>query len=263
MQVILKNGCIDNNMDLVVNDYRKKNKKIFDYVFKLDNYLNKLEKNLKKENPKDYDVYIIITFVQIHNSFQSFIALLERGMYDDSQIILRSLYDKMIKCLYVIHNNSNFEIIKQDDTDQTIKLFNFVVNHKDFFKEDIVNKYNVTLNELKKNIKHDEKGKRIKLKSNEKLCKEIGNQELYFVYKFLCGYTHNQLFVPGKKLRINKNVINVIQYIEYPEDLYYEISLIIQSLSYIIIPLCKYISNKNLEEEFNKLFNSFEDLKSK
>ena len=37
MKVIIKNGCIDNNMNLVVNDYRNKNKKLFRYIFKLEN----------------------------------------------------------------------------------------------------------------------------------------------------------------------------------------------------------------------------------
>ena len=260
MKVIIKNGCIDNNMNLVVSDYRNKNKKIYDFIFKLDNYLNRLEENLKIKDPKDYDAYIIITFIQIHNSYQSIIALIERGMFDDSQIIMRSLFDKMIKCLYVLNDNKNFEIIKQDDINQTINTFRFAINHKYLFPNESISLFNSYIINLEGKIKHNN-GKKITSKSNKLICDELGIPELYFAYKHLSGYTHNQLFVPGKKMIINKKVISVKSNLDYPDDLYYEFSLVLQTLSYIIISLCKYISNKELEDEFHSIFESFDRLK--
>ncbi len=200
MQIEIKNGSLDLNMNLVIDNYRKENEVLFNFIMEVDNYLFNLERELKKTNPKDIDAYIIASFVQIHTSYQSLIILLERGLYDDSQIILRSLFEKIIKCLFVIDDGTNINYLKQETNKNQKNLLEFIIKNKELFNESFVNDCSEKAKELKKIIIKNSKGKALKKITIMEMCQKLRKNEMYFIYKFLCSYTHNDLSIVANKI---------------------------------------------------------------
>ena len=259
MQVELKNGSLDINMNLVIDNYKKENKILFDFMMKVDTFLYNFERELKKTNPKDIDAYIIASFVQIHSSYQSIIILLERGLYDDSQILLRSLFEKIIKCLFVIYDDKNFIYLKQETNKSKISLFEYVIKNKELFDNSFVDSCKNASKSLKNNMMRNKRGKALKKASIKDMCEIIEKKEVYFIYKYLCGYSHNDLFVVANKIIFNKNIVTINHSLEYSDNLNNDISIIINSLGYIIIPLCNYIANDKMKKEFERIIKDFND----
>lgn len=253
MKVKIKRGCIDPNMNLVVEDYRRKNNSVYNYIYEFDDLCNELEASFRGLSPTAINTYVVTTFCQIHSSFQSVILLLEHGMYDDSQILFRSILDKVIKCIYVLQDDDNFKLVQQENNIEQIKTFKYALKHSNIFNDDTIKSYNEIIIELQKKILVGKNGKELSIKKNDIICEEANMPELYFAYKHLSGYTHNQMFVPGKKIFINKNIVTINNSLEYPKKLIFEISTIISSLGYVVKTLCKYISASSLEEKFINL----------
>ena len=102
MKIVLDNGFLDERLDGCVKNFRKENSKYYNIVFKFNKLAYDIENYLTISNPSTADLFIFATFIQIHKSFQSFITLMERGMLDESQIILRNMYEKLFKMKFVI-----------------------------------------------------------------------------------------------------------------------------------------------------------------
>ena len=101
-EIELKNGFLDYDLNIEVNRKREKNKDAYRVAEEFNLLMYEIERKLKKDNATNRDLYVFTVFNQIHISSQTYIILIERGLYADEQIILRSIYEKILNLKIVI-----------------------------------------------------------------------------------------------------------------------------------------------------------------
>jgi len=247
----LKNGFLDDDIVIEIMKLKAENKKIYDLLEKMNQQLYEVGKNYEKENPTQVDIYVRITFSQIHKSFQSFIILLERGLYDDSQIILRSMYDKIINTLYVLNDEKNIEKLIQDNINEQLKTCRDIQKYELY---QYVSKEHVqqSLEENLKCRKLDENNKKIEKPSAKQICEELDIKEVYILYRLTSNYTHNALNIVTNKIIESNGGILVNQGIDHG-NFKHEIGLLIACMTLIIEPICNYLKSPTILKELESI----------
>ena len=115
MKKALRNGFIGDDIQIEVLRIKNDFKELYNLIKKYNSILYDISEKFENKNITNADAYLFVTFTQLHKSFQSFVILLEYGLYDDSQILLRSFYDKMISFLYIINYPDEIVSINQSD----------------------------------------------------------------------------------------------------------------------------------------------------
>ena len=248
VEKILKNGFLDNELNLEVSKIRNENDNLYSSIEKINFLLYEIEKNFEKDNCINVELYVFTTFSQIHTSFQSYILLLERGLYDDSQIVLRSIYDKVFTILYVLDNKERISEIDQDDVNKQISLCNYILDNE-LFEYMPKERLRKEIKELEKSRMIKENGKYIRIPDNRTISEILDLKELYLHYKLLSQYTHNSIYVVEEKIIKTKKGVLINQNIKHG-DFKDEIAKIIFPLKYIIDPICDYLGLKKLKEDF-------------
>lgn len=248
----LKNGFLDNDIMLEVYRIKKENSKLYNIIEKMNKLFYSIEENYEKIRPTNVDVYVRTTFSQIHMSAQSYVILLERGLYDDSQVILRSMYDKITKCLYAIKYDS-IEEITQESIRKTISLYEYIEKNElyNYISKDKLNEF---MNAMKESQKKDKQGKPVKMPHITDLCNDLDIKEAYIHYSLLSGYVHNSIGVIGNKVIENGLDILINQNIDHG-DFKNEIIKMIICMKFIIDPICEYLNLGEQSDKFNELVN--------
>lgn len=249
-QKVLVNGFLDNDLQLEVTNIRNENDDIYVIIEKINKLFYSIEEKYGKSKPTEVDIYIRTTFSQIHMSSQSYIILLERGLYDDSQVILRSMYDKIIKCLCAIKNNS-IEVITQESLKRKISLFNFIDKNEmyDYISKEKLYKYK---REIEKEQKKDERGKPIKISKMIETISDLGIKEAYIHYSLLSEYVHNSIGVVGNRIIEEGIDILINQSIDHG-NFKNEVLKMYLCMRYVVGPICNYLKLKDSKQEFDKL----------
>lgn len=248
----LINGFLDDDLQLEVKRMRKENRDLYNIIEKINKLFYCIEENYEKTRPTDVDVYIRTTFSQIHMSSQSYVILLESGLYDDSQVILRSMYDKVIKCLYAIKNNS-IEILIQDSIKRRKKLYDFI-DKNEIYNYVPKDKLSELKKEIEKEQKKDENGKPVKIPQIIETFSDLGIKEAYIHYSLLSSYVHNSIGVVGSKVIEDDIDILINQNIDHG-DFKNEIIKMYLCIQYIVDPICDYLNLSKQKMEFDKLIN--------
>lgn len=256
----LLNGFLDEDFKLEVAKMRRENDDLYKVIEKINKLFYSIEEKYEKTKPTEVDVYIRTTFSQIHMSSQSYIILLERGLYDDSQVILRSMYDKVIKCLYAIKNNS-IDILIQDSIKRKKSLYDFIDKNEMYNYVPKEKLYNMRA-ELEKEQKKDENGKNLKIPQIIETFSDLGIKEVYIHYKLLSSYVHNSIDVIGNKVIEDGIDILINQNIEHG-DFRNEIVKMYLCMQYIVGPICEYLNLRKQKLEFNNLIKELIKLTEK
>ncbi len=246
----LLNGFLDDDLQLEVKRMRKENCDLYNVIEKINKLFYSIEEEYEKTRPTDVDLYIRTTFSQIHMSSQSYIILLERGLYDDSQVILRSMYDKVIKCLYAIKNNS-IEILIQDSIKRKNSLYDFI-DKNEMYNYVPKEKLYELKNEILKEQKKDENGKPVKIPQIIETFRDLGIKEAYIHYCLLSSYVHNSIGVIGSKVVEKDLDILINQNIDHG-DFKNEVVKMYLCIQYIVGPICDYLNLKGQKLEFDSL----------
>lgn len=120
--MVLKNGLLDKNIEIIVDNIRDKYSKQYNLVFSInDLFLKIIDENIFNTFSSDREIYIYTTLFEIHSSFQSIILLLERGLLNNAEIILRSIYEKKFKLFAIIKDKNNYtKIVDEKYSNQKI-----------------------------------------------------------------------------------------------------------------------------------------------
>lgn len=256
----LLNGFLDNDLQLEVKRMRTENGDIYEIIEKINKLFYGIEENYEKVKPTNVDVYIRTTFSQIHMSSQSYIILLERGLYDDSQVILRSMYDKVMKCLYAIKNNS-IEVLIQDSIKRNISLYEFI-DKNEMYKYVPKEKLYELKKAMQKEQKKDENGKPAKIPKIIETFSDLGIKDAYIHYSLLSSYVHNSIGVVGNKVLEKDSDILINQNVDHG-DFRNEIVKMYLCMQYIVTPICEYLNLKKQKLEFDNLINELIKLTEK
>lgn len=251
-------GFLNDEIQIVVDNKKEENKDIYQLIYKYNSLCYKLEKTFEKDNSNNVELYLFTTFSEIHTSFQSYIILLERGLYEDAQIILRSIYDKIFNILYVFDDFKNFELLFQKQVYLNIKLCEYIEENKLY---DYMTKEKIVKNKEKyiKLRKLNEKGKQIQPLDNKKICEKLNLEELYVHYKLLSDYTHNGFSVVESRIIQKEDGIIIDQNFKFGK-LLDEVAKVIGILDYVIRKICEYLKLEDLCKKFEEIENELEKL---
>lgn len=259
LEEILKNGFLDEKLELSVKDLRLAHKDAYHMARELNELMYEIEKEFIGKKSTSRDLYIYTVFSQIHNSCQTYILLVERGLYADSQIILRSIYEKIFKLMIVIEDAEYLKRFLKDSLKKGMSTLNKIKSKKLFklISEDIVDskikEFNDALNRMND----------VKLPSDLGKISEIIKMDLqYIYYKLLSEYTHNDLVVSMKHLIFEDEgvIINGSQIYEgkIPE----EILRYTECVEYAVKALSNYLNKpnyynklQNIQEKYDYLWN--------
>ncbi|MBO6195196.1 MAG: hypothetical protein J6O56_02475 [Bacilli bacterium] len=263
IKIALKNGYIDDKMQLHVDNFRKNNK----YIYNILNQINDLSYKIANSsiaNSNDLKgVYILTKFHQIHLSYQSFIILYERGLYEDSKVILRSLYDKIIDIMFVAKNNENIYQVLFNEIKEKESLCKYIEDNKLYkylskkkikeAKEEFENQ----INDLK-----DKTNESLKRYSFKNKCKDINNKELYLHYRYNSIYTHNSIQVQENRIIRNKKDYIIDNNLKFA-NITDEIAFLIGIYKYAIKTICEYLENNDYYNKFILIESDFCNLLNK
>ena len=133
--------------------------------------------------------YIIASFSEIIKSYQAAIILLEYGLDTNFEMVLRGIFELVMKVLYVIKDEKNYLRLEKKYEYGEIKRFKYIKRNRffDIIPEELLNSmidiYENRIDELEKDeIKYapDMCG----------LCDDLNMKKEYCYYGFLSEYIH-------------------------------------------------------------------------
>lgn len=251
---ILKNGFIDSYINEVANNIRRKNKDYYDTIYKYNQLGYKIRKAFIGES-NIIELYIYSTFNQIHNSFQSYVLLLERGAYDDAHIIFRSMYDKFIDLVFVISDNENYKYIFQNFIKKNLAMLNDIKQNKFF---DLIDEKTIKnkISELKKEILLNDDKTEVKKISTQEKAKKSNLLKEYVYYRYLSEYTHNGLRTIYENLISTKDGVILDSGFKF-DNFTEQIILAVGCYRDAISTICDYLKRNSLIEELKKIDDQF------
>lgn len=221
MRVILENAKLDEKLNIdYVPKFRNAHKELYDVIFNL----NLLCINIRQEIPKTFafsknkldEIYIYITFIQMHDSFQSYITLMERGMLDDSYCILRTMFDKLINQQFINKNKSLYDkVLLKEYYLERKNFLKYIADNKKVLK--LSNEYNIAkeIEECEQKIVEiTGKGNAKKMGMSER-AKKCKMQREYYLYKKYSSYIHNDLSALADVISVSDNILYVRDVFSY------------------------------------------------
>lgn len=225
---ILENGFLDEKLNLSVKEIRMKNEDAYSLAYELNNLLYEIEKKFVDKTANNRDIYIYTIFNQIHISCQTYLLLVERGLYADSQVILRSIYDKIFNMIMVVKDETYLHRLLKKALNENLNISQRI---KDKGLFDIVSQNNLDLLILQYEEKLAEMKKIKGPYDNASLTEKVGMQRHYIYYKLLSKYTHSELtillnqlifkeegiIINGGQVYIGKIPEEILRYVECVE----------------------------------------------
>ena len=188
----LNDGFLDKNMRFLIEENKIKNKNEYVILYEFNRFLYKLLYALDGIELTDENKYIAASFVNVHKLYQAAIILLEHGFDTKFESILRQIIDLIVNILFVLKDKNNYKRILLKEYEEQIKLLKDIDKNKmyTFVPKEMLEQKMFEFEESAKELRQQG----VKSCSDTKqLCKDIGIEELYVCYKYLCGYTHEGL----------------------------------------------------------------------
>jgi len=104
---VLDQGFLDDKIEPLVNATIKKYSNIFQLVFKINEFCYRCVSSITKNKISEDKLYVSTMLGEIHNSYQSSILLIQRGLANDAQILMRSIFEKAFKLVAVSKDEKN------------------------------------------------------------------------------------------------------------------------------------------------------------
>lgn len=243
---VFDDGFLDYSInEVVVKDNREKYKELYKIIFKY----NKLGYETRKRfiGECEYiDVFLYTTFNSIHNSFQSCLLLLERGAFEDANIIFRSMYDKLIDLKFVLKDKNNFQYIYNDFIKKTLTKLNDIKKNKffDLVAEKTIDDLMVEFKKYNKNMK-----KSLTIKNKADI---VNMSKEYVYYRYLSEYTHNGLRVLYDNI-IPKNDNLILDSGFKLEGFNNHIIIVIGCYKDALVDMCKYLNDVELIQQIDEI----------
>lgn len=248
-EIRCENDFLSYDLNLEVNRKRKENADAYKLAEEFNLLMYEIEKNLKKENATNRDLYIFTVFEQIHISSQTYVILVERGLYSDAQIILRSIYEKILNLKIVIVDEEYLSRILKDTLCESLSTFKKIKKDEIFelIPENIVDE---KIDEYEHAIKKMDK---IKLPMNfSDVADKVNMKRQYIYYKLLSKYTHNDLGVLTQQLIFEEDGI-IINGNQIEQNISNEILRFIECSEYTIRAVSQYLKKNEYVEKMEEI----------
>lgn len=251
---VLENGFLNVGVMKQIKIVRNENKDIFDLIYAFNKLAYKVSDEFKDKPCNKKENYIFCAFVELHKFYQSSIILLERGLYESSQSLMRSILELSFKIIMVIESEDYISSMAYDLIVEDIKLLNHINRNKlyELVPEEKIDEILEDRQKRKEELR--EKGIKPILNACD-LCKKISCNKEYTYYKLLSNYTHTNLMsIYNLLIPLNEGVyINGgFKYDSFKEDTIRLIECFCLGMNRVII----YLNNNSLLNDYNELIGN-------
>ena len=220
-------GFSDPNATSITIKIKKENKDLFKIIRSLEEIYFDISKHFIKDT--NYPgLYLITILIEIFNSAQSVVILLEKGAKNDASNVLRSIYEKTFILKAIINNNENYDLVEKQAEFNKITFKKLVEEHQ-VFKELGVEPQ-VSGVKSQENIKKEKYAKSTTIKKWSILADML---DTYLIEsRYFCGFTHYDLARAKEKIvKVDDGIIinNIIDYNGIRFVLYNLVNILISS----------------------------------
>lgn len=251
----LKNGFLDECLNLDVHTLRENNKDAYSLVNELNDLMYKIENEFVNKNCDNRGVYIVTVFNQIHISCQTYIILVERGLYCDSQVVLRAIYEKIFNLIKVIKDEKYINRLLKKSINENLSALKSIEKYRAY---EIINE-KTTKEQLEEYEKLYDAMNDIKNPhDNAKLAEELGLERQYIYYKLLSKYTHAELTILMQQLIFKEKGIIVNGSQVYKGKIPDEILRFVECVELIVKAMDGYLGKISYFKELQKIELKYE-----
>lgn len=250
-KITLEKGYLDENLNIEIKRLKDTYVKEYELINEFNQMAYNIEKYFTKDNANEKDLYIFTSFSQIHNSFQACVILLERGLFENCQIILRNIYDNIFKVKMLIIDEEYIKDLYQSYLKETKKTLQ-VIKDNHFFDIFPSDKLDIAMLDFQNRILKDDNNKPINCLSTKEVANKIGMNRQYVYYRILSSYTHSDIKTIDDRIEQKENgfiISGTLNHGNFKE----ETSKLVESLSLLYDDIINYLNN----DELNNLYNSF------
>lgn len=131
MPEVLKNGFLDEKMQNKILKVKEKNKNIFDLLYDFNKFSYKIMDNFKGMDATKENQYLLPAFVEVNKLYQSAIIMLEYGLKNSFESLLRNILELWFQMAYVFSNSANVKRLEKYTYYQTLRKLDYI-KEKDF-----------------------------------------------------------------------------------------------------------------------------------
>lgn len=254
-EYVLKDGFLDLAMNEYIINHRKQYQKEYEVITNFNEYIFKIINMLLSNGSNKQNMFIIASVVEMHKFYQSVVLLLERGLPESANSLIRSMIDLLIKLIEVIRVPKAVDILLLNADYETKNILNYLYQNELF---DMVPK-----EELEELIGENEKkikvGKNPRIKTKE-LAEKNNVIKMYTLFRFQSDYTHLSTNIIGRVIKTNDKGYYIDESLtinNFKMDIGLAISIISIMIEFI---LNEYMKNELLVNEYKKLEENFENV---
>lgn len=252
---VLKDGFLDLGMNEHIINHRRQYKKEYGVIINFNEYIFKMINILLAKGTNKQNMFIIASVVEMHKFYQSAVLLLERGLPESANSLIRTMIDLLIKLIEVIRVPKSVDTLLLNADYETKNILKYLYQNELF---DIVPKeeLEVFIRENEKRIK-TEKNPRIKTKD---LAEKNNVIKMYTLFRFQSDYTHLSTDIIGRVIKTNDEGYYIDESLmlnNFKMDIGLAISIISTMIEFV---LNEYMNNELLVNEYKKLGESFENV---
>lgn len=254
---LFENGILDEQQKPIFEVYKEKHKNIFNLLYDYNRLCCKIINAYNGVEVTEEKLYIFPAFVEMHKLYQAAILMLEYGLPNLAENLLRSMFELMLKILYVFKEENNIKKLKIKDFSEALSQISYIDNNNLYkiVPKDYIDKYKKQLedskNELTKQVFNQAPNIR-------EMCVELGLKAEYTYYKYLCDYTHTAFHLISSMNVETENGIVINGYEDFDN---------VENIGLRIITILNIIMNKivityfnNFLDEYNNLANKLENI---
>ena len=245
---------LDKEYEKIIDNVVKENYQVFNYLNRFNNFLYEVIKEFEGGNGTKQNQYIYSSFVLFSKYYQSCVIMIKYGLHESAEVLMRNILEIFFYIEYVINDKDNIESMILKYVITKTKNINDIEkqNFENELSPENLYKYKI---EIKK-IKDEYSKKNICKQPNiQKICEQLGLQEDYLKYQYLCEYSHNSFMVLNDLLINNKE--NVYPKFDDLKGISYRL---IDISSKIVNSIINYYSFDKLIERYNFLIKEVDEI---
>lgn len=208
MEEILIDGFLDDKMQKNIKKIKNRYKDEFNLLYKFNRLMYKIMDNYNDIEANESDNYILTGFVEINKLYQSAIIMLEYGLKNSFESLMRNILELSIQMLYVFLDEKNVYELEKNTYKNALSKLKYIRENKlyNIIPEDLIDIAYIKIESGK--VKLEEKD--IKCAPPiETMCNKVEMKEEYVYYRFLSNYVHQDFGIINEANIFTKDGVNI------------------------------------------------------
>lgn len=245
-EIPLDHYFLDEKIDKKIKLIRQKNKIDYNFIQELLDFSYNLLQNFSTGYHSKVEAYLYSSYMQLLKYFQSYIILIEKGLPEAAQAILRSIYELTFRICAICKDSSILDNFFIESIKQKKSILNTIKQKKIYslIPED-------KIPEFQKHLDSFDTANYTKI-TKKKLAELAGIEEQYVCFQFLSSFVHSDLDCTDSIMKYNGNGIIIDGNLKY-ENIHESIGLVVYIYGIATKSFLNLLKNESLTEKYNAI----------